>query len=406
MNSALKFRLRPLVVAIASCVTFTGCAVWPGSSLPTATNLATRASTLTSADLCAIELPDALRCARYLSNELAKLESDTGSWDTAYSLTSVAAGTLAAIYLKSSNDRSQAVEDLAVAVGALAGVRAVLKPDDRRKVAREGRLAVDCLIGAAEGITAAAADAATTKTKEQDAAKDAKAVEQARITLQTEQVLRKKIPKPAGDAKARSDGQQLIDTSDVNIAAATTTLRTAETRAETSATPYQKFEQALVREYGLDTPTLSARGAPRSLTPAELRLRDAAVVRRQQMRVSKEAAAEADAAAEAAATLLPKQLAYSVYEILNHVRGSIADLSSASANIAKTQRTSVETLIADLKSKDAAEEQATEKFTGGEAVAPVEAPAGKEGASEISDKAKTAAKRQVATIYQKCVVSE
>lgn len=406
MNSALKFRLRPLAVAIASCTTITGCAVWPGSGLPTATNLAARASTVTSPDPCARGLPDALRCARYLSNELAKLESDTGSWDTAYSLTSVAAGTLAAIYLKSSNDRSQAVEDLAVAVGALSGVRSVLRPDDRRKVAREGRLAVDCLIGAAEGITAAAADATSSKAMEQKAAADAKTAEQARTTLQAEQAQRQAIPRLAGNAAARSATQQKIDTAENRIKQATATVRTAEAQAEASATPYQKFERALVREYGLDTPSPAARGVVRSMTPAELRLRDAAVVRRQQMRVSKEAAAEADAAAVAAATLLPKQLAYSVYEILNHVRGSIADLSSASADIAKTQRTSVESLIADLKSKDEAEEKATEKFTGGEAVAPVGEPAGKEGANDISDKPKSAAKRQVAAIYQKCVVSE
>lgn len=122
-------------------------------TLPTSASLNSSAhTTATNSDLCAVDRQHALNCARYLRDAFAQLETGVGRGEEAYGYLSVALGALTAIYLKSSEDRSQAIEDLAVGVATLAGFRAVYNPRERLRIATEGRRAVECMIQTVEGI--------------------------------------------------------------------------------------------------------------------------------------------------------------------------------------------------------------------------------------------------------------
>jgi hypothetical protein len=485
MKSFAPTRLRPLAIAIAAA-TLGGCTVWPGSRLPTAPDLAKKAAAMPLTDGCAQSTPEAVRCARYLSSVLAKVESDTGNWDTWYSIGSVAAGTLAAIYLKSDTDRTQALEDLAVTVAALAGIRGVLKPDDRRRIAREGRQAVDCMIAAAEGITTYAEEAKKADVKKnqevaeiaartasarlEDAERDLSEqrrgqqqiglnnnennarlnnakrqiesarqiiadsesraaqpaisaadktaatakVEEARKSLESwtqeqqrisdENQRNKENFEAAGERV--NQAQRNLDVARSGVDAAKVEVATAAVRAANK--PLPKLNATLDREFGISAAL--QRGAPRQQRDGDdgsdsvdaNRLATGVLLQRQVLEVQS-AQEKANKSAEVAEAMLPKTLAYGVYEVLNHVRGSIADLASASEDLAKTQRDTVNGLIADLKAKADAEAEAATKLEGASAATPVVDPARPAEAQDAVDSTKTPAKRKIVTVFNQCV---
>jgi len=132
--------------------------------LPTTAQLQKNGPNPSNGDACAVDTATALNCARYLRDAFAALESGVGRIEAGYSYLSVALAALTAVYLKSDEDRSQAIEDLAVGVATLAGFRGVYNPAQRLKVATEGREAVECMLQTVAGIDALEAEEANKKT--------------------------------------------------------------------------------------------------------------------------------------------------------------------------------------------------------------------------------------------------
>lgn len=132
---------------LAAPLALAGCTVMP----PSNTQLATKGPIHTnSADACGRNWPNAKNCANFLIDQYTEVDSNVGKIDSGFGFANLAAGTLGAIYLKSDTDRTQALEDLGVTVGALAGLRSFLGIEDKRKIVRTGVTAVQCMLDAAQ----------------------------------------------------------------------------------------------------------------------------------------------------------------------------------------------------------------------------------------------------------------
>jgi hypothetical protein len=343
MRPLFNRRLHIATVLIIGA-TLSGCAVWPGSSLPQAKQLFDYSAPYATGDKCAEDVGAALKCARGLSAAFADMETDTGNWDTAYSLTGIALGTLTATYLKSAKDRSQGVEDVAVAAGTLLGIRGVLKPDERRKVAREGRLAVECMIASVEGIQ----------------------------TIQREQ----------------------------------TKVREAVERTTPGASPsiYQPLRGRV--ETLFRTPPVTNSGNKQESTDANrnqllgerlLSMVMAADNARSESIVIASNPADAEATA--------KTLAYGLRQVLNNVRSSVSDLSSASADIVKSQTSTVHNLIGDLAKATEREQKAAEQAKGAAMVASGD-PDAVAKANDAAAAADTPGVRRLQNVYERCVAPD
>jgi hypothetical protein len=144
---ALFGRWSLAVVAFA-CGIVPGCSVLPPSSKdlrekgPQEKNNA--------ADACGDNWGHARNCAYFLIETFTDVDANMGKIDSAFGFANLTAGTLGAVYLKSAKDRTQALEDLGVSVGALTGVRTFLRIDDKRKIVRTGVTAVQCMLDAAQ----------------------------------------------------------------------------------------------------------------------------------------------------------------------------------------------------------------------------------------------------------------
>jgi hypothetical protein len=338
-------RLHIATVLIVGA-TLSGCAVWPGSSLPRANQLSAYAQKNAPEDKCAENVGAALNCARGLSAAFADMETDTGNWDTAYSLTGIALGTLTATYLKSAKDRSQGVEDVAVAAGTLLGIRGVLKPDERRKVAREGRRAVECMIASVEGIQ----------------------------TIQVEQ------REPEGASPEPQSPSAL------------------------SAIIYEPFRASVQTRFGLaPTPPSDTNQGATAANPTQLlgqrllRMVTAADNARSESIAIASIPARADATA--------KTLAYGLRQVLNNVRSSVSDLSSARADIVKTQTSTVHNLIGDLAKATEQEQKAAEQAKGAAMVAS-EDPDAVAKANDAAAAANTPGVRRLQNVYERCVAPD
>jgi hypothetical protein len=137
-----------LAMVAAACGILAGCSVLPPSSKelkdhgPGGTNNA--------ADACGDTWEHAKNCSYYLIDEFTAVDANVGKIDSAFGIANLTAGTLGAVYLKSSKDRTQALEDLGVTVGALSGLRGFLRIEDKRKIVRTGVTAVQCMLDAAQ----------------------------------------------------------------------------------------------------------------------------------------------------------------------------------------------------------------------------------------------------------------
>lgn len=145
-----------LVGTLAIC---NGCAMWPTAALNGSENETTLAKTALapSGAKCSDTPSLAKACANAALSMAHALETHAGGWDRGYSYLMVGLGIWGATALKSDSGRDQLLEDLAVAVGALAGLRTVVRPEEQRAIAEKGRDALRCALGAAEDLERAAA---------------------------------------------------------------------------------------------------------------------------------------------------------------------------------------------------------------------------------------------------------
>ena len=139
--------IRHGLAILAAAFLLSGCTLLPATNKDLATTGPTYQS---SAGACGETWDKAKRCANFLIEQYTNVDADVGKIDSAFGFTNLAAGTLGAIYLKSAKDRTQALEDLGVTVGALAGLRGFLAVEDKRKIVRTGVTAVQCMLDAAQ----------------------------------------------------------------------------------------------------------------------------------------------------------------------------------------------------------------------------------------------------------------
>lgn len=138
---------RSMAVLGTLSATLVGCTVMP----PTNSELATKGPThQNSSDACGRTWHNAKNCASFLIDQYTEVDANVGKVDSGFGLANLAGGTLGAIYLKSDTDRTQALEDLGVTLGALTGLRGFLRIEDKRKIVRTGVTAVQCMLDAAQ----------------------------------------------------------------------------------------------------------------------------------------------------------------------------------------------------------------------------------------------------------------
>jgi hypothetical protein len=377
------------------------------TGLPTSTKLES-AHTATTNTLCESSKAAALSCARYLRDEFAGLESKVGGLDTAYALTAVGLGSLTAVYLKSSSDRTQALEDLAVGVATLAGVREVLKPGERIKIATEGRKAVECMIQSVDAITVLKAEVDTEASTASAASEKAANLRQA---FETQRIAERHLTsarqsQDSGSGRPTFARKKLIEqahaaTEDANKAAKAV----RDLRADSAPlTPMQRFEIGVDQEFGLEETHRLARssGSP-PVDSAQLQVFARGLLLQQQGRQL--ATAKINTRAETTAAdsdqVIAQRLAFGLHQVLNNARLSIGNLSAPGNNVVIAQRDAVRTMLGDL-AKTVSEEQKQSERTIGAANAAASSEDTNAAANDAAAEARSAGRIQLQQVFEKC----
>jgi hypothetical protein len=356
--------------ALLSWISLTGCA-----SLPTSAELEVEHEGTTTG--CEESREKALACAHFLRDSFAALESNIGKWDTAYAYTAIGVGSLTAIYLKSATDRSQALEDLAVAVATLAGIHGVWKPAERLKLATQGRKSVECMIQSVQAISVLKEEAVKEVTAEADG------VKLASLRREQESAQRQAF---AVNAKWRPGATQANEDREAATAAANEVARVSAEIFKLS--PMQRFNLGVDREFRLGEPEQLSK-SPRGL------------LLQQQGRQLSAAKDATRAEAKAADTVAAQRLSYGLHQVLNNARLALSNLSSPGDSMVIAQRDAVQAMIGDL-AKAVAEEQKQSERTIGAAGVAADSDDTNTAASHAATEARSAGRVRLQQVYEQC----
>ena len=100
----------------------------------------------------------ALKCAATLNAELSEITKDAHDYNLGSSYTAWGLGTITGGVLAFGGDED-VLKGLAVGVGSLVGLNAVVKPDEQLKIARDAQKELQCVVSVAEAVHASQSNA-------------------------------------------------------------------------------------------------------------------------------------------------------------------------------------------------------------------------------------------------------